>query len=233
MESVRRQLRQYYYQKVSTMETRPSSDPVSADMASQPGATEAVVADAVITTADMAKLPAECAALLDPQIPLPTGIEFFEKRVTFQELVMTSLSSLVLALIGVVALLIGITSLFSQRQYVYDNSTDWYIIFFGVTFLFASWMMLGSLRTRWELMQRQGRGEPTRLGIFLTPQGLMEANELAYTLIPRSQFVGVVGATVRYRMGGAEKSFNLPATLVRDTPAALVAAIQRWAERPA
>jgi hypothetical protein len=185
----------------------------------------------VLITGEGSKLPAAYADYIDPQKPLPAEVVFFEKKVTFEEMVKTAAIAGGVGFLGVLSVIFGFAVLFDHSNVGAQQTTNFGPLFFGVTCLFAAWMLAQSLKVRRELMKKQQRGEPTRVGIFLTPDTLFAATESDYTLIPRSQFLGMGGSgktMVQYRFKGQDKEFRLPGSLVRDEPAALHSAIQRW-----
>lgn len=184
----------------------------------------------VIVTGEATKLPPAYAELLDPQKALPLNISFFEKRITSGQIFGAIGYAIGFAGVGVLATLFGVYYLFSSANTVGSTGTDYLPLGFGVTCLFVSWMMLDSLRLRRNLMRQQQRGEPTRIGIFLTPDTLFEANEFGYCIVPRAQFRGLVGKDVRYMQEDKEKSFRLPENLVRGDIAGMSSAIGQWAK---
>lgn len=184
----------------------------------------------VLLTDDREKLPTKWAELMDASRPLPPGVAFFEKRVVVGDLITAVLLAAVLSLLGVICLPFGFWMLWSGRgDRNSGNSGEWWMIGFGVVMLFAAWMMAVSVPARWRIMQRQSRGELTRLGVFIAGDELCDANEHHYTLIPREKFSGLSGRDMKYVFKDQTKSFRLPANLVRDDPRAMTAAIEQWA----
>lgn len=183
----------------------------------------------VIITGEITKLPPEYAELLDPQLPLPAHVAFFEKRITAGQMIGTVVVATGLAMLGALATLFGAYYVLEQLRSPQMTSTDFVPLIFGLVCLFASWMMLQSLRLRRDMMIRQQKGEPTRLGIFLTPDSIFEVNEFGYCIVPRAHFRGLAGANVQYVQDGKEKSFRLPGELVTGDAAGMSIAIGQWA----
>ncbi|MGC4043928.1 MAG: hypothetical protein QM758_09035 [Armatimonas sp.] len=187
----------------------------------------------VLITGEATKLPAPYADYIDPQKPLAADVVFFEKKVTFEEMTKTIALSGGIGCLGVPSVIIGIAILFDHSNAGPQQTANFTPLFFGITCLFAAWMLAQGLKVSRAVMQKQQRGEPTRVGIFLTPGTLFVATESDYTIIPRSQFRGLGGSgrkTVQYLFKGQEKQFSLPGSLVRDAPAALLSAIEQWSK---
>lgn len=185
----------------------------------------------VLITGDAARLPVAYAEYINPYKPLPAEVVFFEKSVTFEGMVKAFLVSSGLGFLGAISVIMAISILFDRSTPGRPQTSNFGLLSFGATCLFAAWMMMQTLKVRWTVMRKQQRGEPTRVGIFLTPNTLFEATEWDYIIIPRSEFLGLGGAgkrTVQYRFKGQDKQIRLPHSLVRNNPAELLSAIERW-----
>ncbi len=138
-----------------------------------------------------------------------------------------------LSIVGFFGVLIGIAILFDLRNpQPGTNSSGFVPIFFGITCGATSCFIARTflIGMKWKNVQR--RGQPTRIGIFLTEAVLIEATETTWTVIPRSRFRGLEGldgSTLRYLLKDREKSLRLPRTLMRCEQNRLVKAIKTWA----
>lgn len=187
----------------------------------------------VLISGEPDKLPPEIRALVDPQRPVPAGVDFFEQAFSLQGLLFPAIIGVTLAVLGALMLVMALVMLVSlRRNTVYDTLTgEMWLGAAGVTFLFAGSMMLGSLKTRYRLIGRQKAGERTRYGLFLIGDSLVSNSLFQTTVIPRAAFEGLSNGAFRYAFRGEVKSETLPDALVgRDRPA-LEAAIRRWADR--
>ncbi|MBN8942830.1 MAG: hypothetical protein J0H01_25230 [Rhizobiales bacterium] len=185
----------------------------------------------VLITGEPEKLPPEIRALVDAQHPVPADTDFFEQAFSLQGLLFPAFIGVTLAVLGALMLVMALVMLVTlRRNTVYDSLTvEMWLGGAGFTFLFAGWMMLGSLKTRYRLIGRQKAGERTRYGLFLTGDSLVSNSLFQTTVIPRPAFRGLSGGAFRYEFRGEVKSETLPGALVcRDRPA-LEAAIRRWA----
>ena len=192
----------------------------------------------VLIVIDAQKLPPAWADVIDVSKPVPPGVKFFERKIVTSDFLWAIFGGCVCALLGVICLPLGAYMLWADSDGRYNNagtSTDWWVIGFGFTTLIVAWICFASLITNWKLMRKQDYGQPTRLGIFLGANELLEARGDSFTLIPREKFVGLIGSDVKYTMKDAQqkdqtKSTRLPSALVRDDPRALAAAIEAWAK---
>ncbi len=183
----------------------------------------------VIVTGEPEKLPPDYAALIDPKTELPAGVAFFEKRATLQDMLWTLVLGLGISAIGAINFLSPILSLLGIKiQLLNDLAFLGWVV--GLVFLFAGGWLLWSLTQRWSMMRRQQNGEHVRLGVFLTPDAIFEANEFGYCLVPRAHFRGLAGSAVKYLLNEKEKSYNLPEVLVGSDLSKLKAAIDQWAK---
>lgn len=187
-------------------------------------------ANEVLITGEHSKLPPEVAGMLDPNLPLPIGVIFFEKRFEIDELIKRIFIAIGCALASVIVIPFGVASLFSNPTVGRSSDTDYLPLIFGVVLLLAAWMLLASVRTSWKLRKLQLSGMPTRRRIFLTPTSLVPAEASDTTIIPPSQFRGADGGKVKYQHNGTEKSAALPSHLMNGTADELQQAIHVWAK---
>lgn len=205
-------------------------EPVDAS-AESPADAVAMPTDDVLITVDRAKLPPSVAALVDPLGQLPGDVQFFEKRITPRDMVVSGLWAAGLGFLGLISLLFGVTDIIHPVGPVTVSSgPSWWPVFFGLTCGIAAWIAGSNIPTQFRARAAQLAGQPTRIGLLITPTLLIEATESAYTLIPRLAFVAIDGHTIRYTLKGKTKSIRLPGEILNNTPEAAAHAVMQWAE---
>ena len=211
----------------------PSLSPVSAQSpAASPADVVAMPTDDVLITIDHAKLPPAVAAWVDPNGQLPPDVQFFEKRITPRDMVVSGLWAAGLGFLGLISLLFGVVEIFHPAGPVTVSSgstTTWWPVFFGLTCGIAAWVMGSNIPTQFRARAAQLAGKPTRIGLLVTPTLLIECTESAFTLIPRPAFVSIDGRTLRYTLKGQPKSLRLPGEILNNTPEAAAHAVMQWA----
>ena len=184
----------------------------------------------VLITGDAAKLPSEVVALLDPTVPLPADVRFFETRFDLAHLTIGlliaagfALATLVLVPFGVLYFIEG----FKDPRG--GGSGQLGPLGFGLLCALVTWFCVTSVLTGLKFAARQRRGECTRRGTFLTPDALVQATENDTTILPRPTFRGLAGRDVAYELKAERKTFRLPLSFVNATSADVARAIDAWA----
>lgn len=184
----------------------------------------------VIITSDPKKLPPEILALQDEARPLPPGAQFFEQRFTFSGLLKNAVIGVVLALFGLfafiffIAMVVDLLGPTTVAYSQYQSQVIFGSLAFSGVFLFASYVMLGSL---WPAAWLAWSGRHSRYGITLLGDRLVSHSLFDTTVIPRDKFTSIFGGKVGYLLGENAKSFTLP-DIVDGRRPKLEAAIQSW-----
>lgn len=181
---------------------------------------------------DMEKLPPGQRLLLDPTQPLPPGAQFFPETHRW--------TSILLALSGAgVLFLCGLASLGGAILTIGDSGgrpgTSTFGCF-GVAMLIcfgAGIVCLLNARNRARAIRAQTRGEAVRIGLFLSPDGLLERGPFSYRFVPRGRIrairlEGTAPMLSYLNDEGKELSLTLPRHLVGMTPEQTVRAVEGW-----
>ena len=185
--------------------------------------------DEILITGDRAKLPPDVAALTDPSVPLPADVTIYERRFDVSDILMAGAWSVGLAVVGVLAVIFGVVDLIhpSGPVTVYSGS-DAVPLGFGLICCLIAWVMASTAVDRMRLRATQAAGRPTRVGIILTADTLIDAGESSWTVVPRSLCRGVSGRTVRYDLKGQEKTFVLPREVIGHSTDEMDRAVAQW-----
>ena len=186
--------------------------------------------DSVIITSDRAKLPPDVQTLVDEGSPLPSGWQFYETKMTMGSILFYLILGGALVLLGLGALLFSLETLIwtSKHATVYNSGLHWKPLFFGIGVIFGGGWMLYTVPGKFRLLQSQGAGKATRFGIYLAPGRLVSHSDFDTTVLPKSEFRGLDGKSVKYVLNGQDKSFNLPAEIVGRPVTDLHQAVQNW-----
>lgn len=181
---------------------------------------------------EIKKLPPDQQQLLDPALPIPPGVQFFPE--------MHSWRSVILNLVGgAVSFFIGLCSIggaiitFTDASDRNGNSgfgcfVGAILVGFGVGVVF-----LLTARNRARAVRAQSRGETTRIGLFLSPSGLVDRGPFTYRYFPRERLLGVrlegTAPMIVFRNdSGAEQALTLPTNLVGLTTEQTVRVVEAW-----
>ena len=185
--------------------------------------------DTVQIASDASTLPPDVAALLDPAVPLPAGVRFFETRFDVAYVARTLLLAAGFALAALVIVPFGVLFLFEKNPSGQSTSTSLFPIGFGLLCGLVSYLMFASAGTCWGLRDRQRRGEDTRRGTFVMSARLIQASEHDTVIIPPTRFRGIDRDTITYDFKDARKTFRLSPGVVGTTTDDRRAAIAAWA----
>ena len=183
----------------------------------------------VLITSDHAKLPPDVTALLDPAVPLPAGVRFFEKRYEYAEMIGRVFWAIGLIVAAVFIIPFGVYSIvFDLRHASQHTSVSYLPLGFGLVCALGAWMIASSVLTCAHLRGQQLSGKPTRRGTFLRSDVLIQHGESDTTIIPLADFRGLSGRDVKYFHNNAEKSYRLPAAWMNATTDEVCAAVASW-----
>ena len=186
----------------------------------------------VLITSKPELLPPEVAQLQDVSRPLPAGVQFFERRYTYGDLIKQFLLGIALIPVGVILILFGIFVMFAQdRSTVYSSSSqmELTIVVVGLVLCLGGYLLLQMLLPKFRFMRQQDRGVATRQGIFLIGDLLVSNDVGDTTVIPKEFFKGLKDHKVQYQLKDQLKSFDLPSEWIGQGRHSLEAAIARWA----
>jgi len=184
----------------------------------------------VVITDEPGVLPPEIRPMVDPGTPLAPGVRFFEEKFTLAGTARTLGMGLGLGIAGLLMVVFGVKLLiYALSTYARIDAYDSWPLVAGLVFLFASGLMIHSLKGRWSVMRAQQAGTRTRYGIFLVDDILVSRRWFDITVIPLAMFQGLKNRSVAYEFGGKPKSFDLPSDIVGADTSGMLEAIRQWA----
>ena len=179
---------------------------------------------------EVAKLPPDQQQLLDPNQPLPPTV-WFVPEVHRQTAVLGSLVG------GIACIVFGVLSLVAAIAEVLNDDGSTTTVngsnsLFGC-FLGVGVVLLLNARNRARAMRARARGEEPRIGLFLSPSGLLERGPFTYRYIPRERILGVqlagTAAEIEFHSAdGKPQKLTLSQNLVNLTGAQTAQAVQAW-----
>lgn len=183
----------------------------------------------VTTVVGRDKLTPDVAALVEPAVPLPAGVQFFERQFTTGSAVVAVLWAIGFAVFGLLSVVVGVAwAIESSKHVTVYRGTDLSVIGFGLLCWLITWVMFGTARDRLRLANEQAAGRSTRAGLFLTPDTLVDADSSSWTIIPRPNVGDVAAGSIPYKAKDQTKQIRLPAAFVGVDRATVEQAVTAW-----
>ena len=189
---------------------------------------------------EVEKLPPDQQLLLDPAQPLPTTV-WLVPEVHRQSAVLGSLvGGMSCIAIGVLSLIAAVAAFLeddgSTTTVSNSNSVFGCFLSVGVVLVGIGIVMLLNARNRARAIRARARGEEPRIGLFLSPSGLLERGPFTYRYIPRERILGVAlagtAAQVEFQNDDQKpQKITLPENLANLTGAQTAQAVQTWLQR--
>lgn len=183
---------------------------------------------------EIEKLPPEQQRLLDPAQPIPAGTQFFPQEHRWGAVFLALAGGVALILCGLGAVALAIVTFDSAEVGSRNGSTCLGpLAVAAVIGVGAGIVVLLNARNRYRAIQAQGRGETARIGLFLSPGGLLERGPFTYRYFPRERLLGVrlegTAPMIVFRNdSGAEQALTLPTNLVGLTTEQTVRVVEAW-----
>jgi hypothetical protein len=181
---------------------------------------------------EVAELPPDQQRLLDPALPIPPEARFFPEAHSWQSVILNLIG-------GAISFLVGLCSIggviLTFRDAGDRNGSSSFACFFGavVVGFGVGIVFLLNARNRARAIRNQARGETARIGLFLSPNGLLQREPFTYRYFPRERLLGVrldgTAPMVVFRNNsGDEQALTLPQNLVGMTTAETVRVVEGW-----
>lgn len=181
---------------------------------------------------DTEKLPPDQRWLLDPAQAVPADVQFFPEAHRWRSVIINLIIAAICFPIGFAAVG-GVTLSFAEAGERNGSSTlgcfsGAALIGFGVgvVCLLNAWNRARAIRA-------QSRGETARVGLFLSPSGLLQRGPFTYRYFPRERIRGVrldgtAPMLVFQNDSGEEQALTLPEHLMGRTSEQTVRVVEAW-----
>ncbi len=168
----------------------------------------------VLITGQADKLPIGMRMLLEPDAPIPPGVQFFEERQSGASITRTAVLGMAFLMAGLLLCFLGVVLIF--------------LPIVGIVFILAGALILNSIRSKMGTMSRQHAGKVVRTGLFILPQHLMIRTGMDFTVIPHERVGALTADKLVYFWGKHTKTLKLPSDLVDCDAKTMQQAVQAW-----
>jgi hypothetical protein len=181
---------------------------------------------------EVERLPVEQRRLLDPALPIPPGVQFFPEAHSWRSVLLNLGVAGVAWLIGLAGIAGAILGFADAGDRTASSTIG---CFAGMALIGcgSGVVCLLNARNRYRAMRDRARGEVTRIGLFLSPDGLLQRGPFTYRYFPRERLRGVrleggAPMIVFRNDAGEEQALTLPQNLVGMGAERTVGVVEGW-----
>jgi len=141
----------------------------------------------IIWEIDFEKLPPDYRSLVNPDVPLPADVQFFEVERTWADVIRTLLIGVILIIAGIALAIAYIAAKRSETD-VSAFFDPWNFLLIGAALgVLIGAFSIYSIRAKVQIINAHQAGHSMRFGLFLAPDALLIREESGVSVLGRNR----------------------------------------------